>query len=94
MARRRRNRLLVPEAREGMERLKRQVMARQTGETGAGTEQMKTEMARRLGVPYRKDGANGDLKAEEAGRLGGPVGGQMVKELIRMAQEELANKPR
>lgn len=92
MARRRRNRLLVPEAREAMDRLKHQVMARQTDDPGASTEEMKSEMADRLGVPYRREGNNGNLKAEEAGRLGGPVGGQMVKEMIRMAQEELADK--
>ncbi|PTM60025.1 alpha/beta-type small acid-soluble spore protein [Desmospora activa] len=94
MARRRRNRLLVPEARDAMNQLKQQVMARQTDDPGASTEEMKSEMADRLGVPYREDGKNGDLKAEEAGRLGGPIGGQMVKEMIRMAQEELANKSR
>ncbi|GGE20401.1 small acid-soluble spore protein [Marinithermofilum abyssi] len=90
MARRRRNKLLVPEAREGMERLKKQVMSQQANTSGP-PEEMKVEMARQLGVPL-KPGYNGDIRAEEAGKLGGPIGGQMVKELIKMAEEELVRR--
>ncbi|PTX53659.1 small acid-soluble spore protein alpha/beta type [Melghirimyces profundicolus] len=92
---RRRNQLLVPEAREGMERLKSRIISEQTGRPVRGAVDTKTEMARQAGVPYRAGGYNGNLKTEEAGKMGGPVGGQMVKELVKMAQEELArNKPK
>jgi hypothetical protein len=76
-----------------MEHLKRKVMAQQSGAPGT-VEEMKTKMAHHLRVPYRKGESNGNLKAEEAGRMGGPVGGQMVKELIRMAEETIANRSR
>ncbi|MFC4077103.1 small, acid-soluble spore protein, alpha/beta type [Salinithrix halophila] len=91
MARRRRRQLLVPEARDGVERLKKQVMSQQSGMAPQDPETMKVEMAREAGIPYQT-GYNGDLTTEEAGRLGGPVGGQMVKEMIRMAEEELARR--
>ncbi len=32
------------------------------------------------------------MKTSEAGKMGGPVGGQMVKELVQMAQEELTRR--
>ncbi|OYD09196.1 hypothetical protein CHM34_05105 [Paludifilum halophilum] len=74
-----------------MERLKQQVISRQTGSPSQSPEQMKMEMAQQAGVPY-KPGYNGDLKTEEAGKMGGPVGGQMVKDLIQIAEEELVRR--
>ncbi len=82
MARRNKNKLLVPEARQGLDQLKAKV---------AGThdpEQAKFEVAKEIGVPL-KEGYNGKLTSEEAGKVGGRLGGNMVKELVRMAQENL-----
>lgn len=85
MARRNRNKILVPEAREGLDELKAKV---------AGTtnpDQAKYEVAEEIGVPL-KEGYNGKLTSEQAGKVGGRLGGSMVKELVKMAQENLRNK--
>lgn len=78
----RRNKILVPEARQALDDLKAQV---------AGTmkpEDAKFETAREVGVPLSK-GYNGGLTTREAGKIGGQLGGGMVRELIKMAQENL-----
>ena len=41
-----------------------------------------------LGIPLSK-GYNGKLTSEQAGKIGGPIGGNMVKEMVRMAQEQM-----
>lgn len=85
MARRNRNKILVPEARQGLDQLKAKV---------AGTsdpERAKFEIAEEVGVPL-KEGYNGKLTSEEAGKVGGRLGGNMVKELVKMAQENLSKK--
>lgn len=85
MARRNRNKILVPEARQGLDELKAKV---------AGTndpERAKYEIAEEVGVPL-KEGYNGKLTSEQAGKVGGRLGGSMVKELVKMAQENLRNK--
>lgn len=82
MARRNRNNILVPEARKALDELKAKV---------AGTEdpeQAKYEIAAEVGVPL-KEGYNGKLTSEQAGKIGGRLGGSMVKELVKMAQENL-----
>jgi small acid-soluble spore protein D (minor alpha/beta-type SASP) len=86
MARRKRRRLLVPEAREALDQLKADVMNAMT------PEQAKFESAKRQQVPLKKDGDNGGLTAREAGKVGGPIGGQMVKKLIALAQMQLVNE--
>lgn len=83
MARKRRNRILVPEARTGLDQLKAKV---------AGTsnhDQAKFEAAKEVGVPL-EEGYNGRLTSVEAGKVGGRLGGSMVKELVKMAQENLS----
>jgi small acid-soluble spore protein D (minor alpha/beta-type SASP) len=52
---------------------------------------VKYEVARTLGVPLQQ-GDNGHLRTEEAGRVGGQIGGAMVKEMIRIAQQRLASQ--
>ena len=82
---RNRNKLLVPEARDGLDQLKAKV---------AGTtdpEKAKYEIAQEVGVPL-KEGYNGQLTSEQAGKVGGRLGGSMVKELVKMAQENLNKK--
>lgn len=85
MARRNRNKILVSEARQGLNDLKAKV---------AGTtnpEDAKFEAAKEVGVPLKK-GYNGGLTSEQAGKVGGRLGGSMVKELVKMAQQNLTKK--
>lgn len=49
---------------------------------------VKYEIAKEQGVPL-KEGYNGHLTSEQAGKVGGPIGGNMVKEMVRMAQEQM-----
>lgn len=82
----RRRKILVPEAREALDDLKAKV---------AGTlhaEDAKYETAREAGIPLRK-GYNGNLTTREAGKIGGKLGGNMVRELVKIAQENLKNRP-
>lgn len=83
----RRRKLLVPESREGLEKLKARVISDRLGRP-VSADQAKYEVAKRVGVPL-SPGYNGDLKTKNAGKVGGEIGGQMVKELVRMAQENL-----
>lgn len=85
----RKRKLLVPESREGLEKLKAHVISRQLGRP-IPAEQVKFEVAKQVGVPL-SSGYNGELKTKNAGKVGGEIGGQMVKELVRMAQENLTN---
>lgn len=71
----RNNRILVPEAREELDDLKRQVQAKQG-----------------YSADRADNGYKGDMTAKEAGSLGGPVGGQMVHELIQIAEQSLDQK--
>lgn len=49
-------------------------------------EQIKYEVAKTLGIPL-KQGDNGHLTTEEAGKVGGQIGGTMVKEMIRIGMQ-------
>jgi small acid-soluble spore protein D (minor alpha/beta-type SASP) len=82
---RRRNKILVPEARNGLDALKAKV-----ANTG-NPEDAKFEAAEEVGVPLKK-GYNGQLTSEQAGKVGGRLGGNMVRELVKMAQESMAKK--
>jgi Small, acid-soluble spore proteins, alpha/beta type. len=42
-------------------------------------------------VPLKR-GDNGKLTTEEAGQVGGKIGGAMVREMIRLAQEQLTRR--
>lgn len=88
----RRRRLLVPESRDGLEKLKAQVISRKLGRP-VSSDNVKFEVAKRVGVPLSR-GYNGQLKTKNAGKVGGEIGGQMVKELVRRAQESLTNQQR
>jgi len=50
--------------------------------------EVKYEVAKELGIPLQK-GYNGHLEAKDAGKIGGKIGGNMVKEMVRLAQENL-----
>jgi small acid-soluble spore protein D (minor alpha/beta-type SASP) len=81
----RRNKILVPEARNGLDALKAKVANTRSPEDA------KFEAAEEVGVPLKK-GYNGQLTSEQAGKVGGRLGGSMVRELVKMAQANLAKK--
>ncbi|CAM4102735.1 alpha/beta-type small acid-soluble spore protein [Lederbergia lenta] len=85
----RKNKLLVPEAREGLDQLKGRVMKAKG--YNAAPDDIKYEVAKEQGIPLNK-GKNGQLTSEQAGKIGGPIGGNMVKEMIKMAQEQMIRK--
>jgi hypothetical protein len=85
MARRNRNKILVPEARRGLDELKAKVANAQSPEDA------KFEAAEEVGVPLNK-GYNGQLTSQQAGKVGGRLGGSMVRELVKMAQSNLMKK--
>ncbi|MFS0574129.1 alpha/beta-type small acid-soluble spore protein [Sporosarcina sp. 179-K 3D1 HS] len=84
------NRILVPEARPALDQLKQDVM-KAKGYRADHPDGAKFEIADELGIPLSR-GYNGKLTAEEAGKIGGPIGGTMVKEMIKLAQQQLAQK--
>lgn len=59
----------------------------------AAYEEWKFELAQELGIPLQR-GYNGHLTSREAGQLGGHIGGQMVRRMIRYAQEQMARGQR
>lgn len=48
----------------------------------------KFEVAQDLGIPLQR-GYNGDLRAKDAGTIGGHIGGPMVRLMIRYAESSL-----
>ena len=89
MARKRRRPLVEGAARE-LDRFKAAVM-RSYGYAAdpARPDDVKYEVAGRLGVPLGP-GTGAQLTTAEAGKVGGRIGGPMVRELIRLAQSRLA----
>ena len=86
------NKILVPEAREGLNQLKAKVMnAQGYAVNTTQPDDVKYEIAQELGISFT-NGYNGKLTSEQAGKNGGPIGGHMVKELVKMAQEQLTKK--
>jgi hypothetical protein len=77
-----RNKLLVPNAEQGVNQLKAKVANTQT------PNEAKYEIAKELGVPL-KEGYNGNLTSRQAGKIGGNLGGNMVREMVKMAEQQL-----
>ncbi|MFC0524422.1 small, acid-soluble spore protein, alpha/beta type [Pontibacillus salicampi] len=77
------NKLLVPEARAGMDSLKASIIERK--EISQGNRKTAHENA----VPSQTD--KGNLTSREAGQQGGSLGGNMVRELVRMGEQQLKN---
>ncbi|MBW4083704.1 alpha/beta-type small acid-soluble spore protein [Paenibacillus sp. S150] len=91
MARRSR-RYVVPGAEQGMQAFKADVMKQEGYAVDSSRpDDVKYEVAKELGVPLQP-GNNGGLTTESAGQIGGRIGGSMVREMVRLAQEQLANK--
>lgn len=53
---------------------------------------VKFEVAKALGVPLKTEGENGALSTASAGKVGGKIGGTMVREMIRLAQQRIAER--
>lgn len=87
-----RHKILVPEARKNLDLLKARVMREQgfTDDTANPTA-IKYEVAKEQGIPLNEK-YNGHLTSKQAGKIGGPIGGNMVKELVKMAQKNMAKK--
>ena len=64
MARRNRNKLLVPQARQGLDELKAKMM------NTSNPDDARFEAANEVGVPLNKR-YNGNLTSEQAGKIGG-----------------------
>lgn len=78
----RKNKILVPEAREGLDQMKEKLLNERYGTND------KYEIAQEQNVPI-SEGYNGEIKSKDAGRMGGAIGGSMVRELVRMAEQQL-----
>ncbi|WP_018132375.1 alpha/beta-type small acid-soluble spore protein [Effusibacillus pohliae] len=92
---RRRNRLLVPEAKEALDCLKCQVIQENTADPNVSCtvnpNDAKYTVAKQVGVPLAK-GDNGELTARQAGKVGGRLGGSMVRRLVELAQQQLSEQ--
>lgn len=88
---RRRRKYAVPGAEQGMQNFKAEVMRREGYSVDPNhPDDVKYEVAKELGIPLQP-GENGDLTTESVGQIGGKIGGTMVREMIRLAQEQLVN---
>lgn len=92
MARRKNRSALVPESRSALDQFKKDVLVKD-GLISKDTpvKDINIEVAKEVGVPLTNV-YNGNISTKDAGKVGGQIGGRMVKELVRMAQEELAKK--
>lgn len=82
----------MPGVEQGMQAFKADVMKREGYAVDPNRpDDVKYEVAKELGVPLQP-GDNGGLTTEAAGQIGGKIGGSMVREMIRLAQEQIANR--
>jgi hypothetical protein len=92
MMARRRRKYAVPGVEQGMQAFKADVMKREGYTVNPNQpDDVKYEVAKELGVPLYP-GNNGQLTTESAGHVGGKIGGSMVRELVRLAKEQIANR--
>lgn len=88
----RNTKILVPEARQGLDQLKGRIMKAKGYDVNmTEPDNVKYEIAKEQGIPLVK-GYNGQLTSKQAGKIGGPIGGNMVKEMIKIAQEQMLRK--
>lgn len=89
----RRRNLAVPGAEQAVKAFKGEVMRKEGYAVDPQRpDDVKYEVAEELGIPLHPGGGNGKLTTEEAGQVGGQIGGTMVREMIRLAQEKLARR--
>ncbi|MEK4493860.1 alpha/beta-type small acid-soluble spore protein [Paenibacillus sp. FSL L8-0493] len=91
---RRNGKYAVPGASRGMQIFKAEVMRREGYDVDPERpDDVKYEVAKELGVPL-EHGQNGHLSTESVGQIGGKIGGSMVREMIRLAQQQLVDQER
>jgi small acid-soluble spore protein D (minor alpha/beta-type SASP) len=89
---RRNRRTLVPGAQKGLDAFKTEVMRREGYAVNPDRpDDVKYEVAKDIGVPL-EPGGNGRLTTESVGHVGGRIGGTMVREMIRLAQERMTKR--
>lgn len=87
-----RTRPLVPGSETALAQFKQDVMRDRGFVSVSGRSgDVKYEVAEELGIPL-SSGYNGELTTREAGKIGGPIGGQMVREMIRMAEQMISQQ--
>jgi small acid-soluble spore protein D (minor alpha/beta-type SASP) len=87
-----RRRPLVPGSEGTLKQIKAEVMRQQGYHVDRNRpNDVKYEVAAKLGTPL-EPGYNGNMSTESAGKIGGAIGGSMVKEMIRMAQQQMSDK--
>ncbi|TVX89729.1 alpha/beta-type small acid-soluble spore protein [Paenibacillus agilis] len=92
MARRRNRQYAVPGVQQAVQAFKVEVMRKEGYDVDPNRpDDVKYEVAKELGIPLQQ-GANGELTTESAGQIGGKIGGSMVRELIRLAEQQLAKQ--
>ncbi|MFD1178636.1 alpha/beta-type small acid-soluble spore protein [Paenibacillus puldeungensis] len=92
MAKRKSNRHIVAQATPDFRNFKADVMRREGYRVDPQhPDDVKYEVAEAIGIPL-KHGDNGDLTSEKAGKIGGVIGGSMVREMIRLAKQGLADR--
>jgi small acid-soluble spore protein D (minor alpha/beta-type SASP) len=92
MMARRNRRYAVPGVEQEMQTFKVNVMKHEGYSVDPNRpDDVKYEVAKELGVPLQP-GNNGGLTTESVGHVGGKIGGSMVREMVRLAQEQLANR--
>ncbi len=87
----RKKRILVPGAKDALDQLKRQVIQDQAQGHMASSDNGVKEIAKTKGIPYSNTD-NGELTTRQAGKLGGSIGGPMVKRLIELAEQNLESR--
>jgi hypothetical protein len=89
---RRNRKYAVPGVNKGMQSFKAEVMRREGYNVDSERpDDVKYEVAKELGVPM-EHGYNGHLSTESVGQIGGKIGGSMVREMIRLAQQQLVDR--
>lgn len=89
---RRNRKYAVPGVERGMQQFKAEVMRREGYAVNPNRpDDVKYEVAKELGVPL-EHGDNGHLKTESVGQVGGKIGGSMIREMIRLAQQQLVDQ--
>lgn len=92
MARRRHRNYAVSGVEQAVQTFKAEVMKKEGYNVNPNRpDDVKYEVAKELGIPLQP-GDNGQLTTESVGQIGGKIGGTMVREMIRLAQEQLANQ--
>lgn len=82
----------MPGVEQGMQTFKANVMKNEGYAVDPERpDDVKYEVAKELGIPLQPQG-NGELTTESAGHIGGRIGGAMVREMIRLAQQKLNNR--